>query len=83
MKTGTMQTAWQGYRDAIYPQGVSPIQNREVHQAFFAGAMIAFTAMHEATAHPNEAEAGVYLDKLSKEVDEVCQHKVKCARDRN
>lgn len=62
----TLQEEWRKYRDAIYPDGISGVQNRETHQAFFAGAFIMGKAMMLASVMP-EAQAVAFLDSLVNE----------------
>lgn len=66
----TMQESWVEYRDKIYPKGISGVQNRECHQAFFCGALVIADTLNEVTTLPdNEAEAA--LKKLIGEVISV------------
>lgn len=62
-----MQDAWRGYRDACYPDGASAIQNRETHQAFMAGALVAYLAIAECATKP-DAEARAFIDARMQEL---------------
>jgi len=69
----SLQAEWKKYRDAIYPKDTSSIQNRETHQAFFAGAFIMTKAMEIAAALP-EDDAIKFLVPLIGEAEQVCQN---------
>ena len=58
----TLQDEWKKYRDLVYPDGMSADQNRQIHQAFFAGA---FVALALARAQDNGPE-------LLKEAETMC-----------
>jgi len=51
----TLQDLWREYRDKVYPDGVSADQNRECHQAFFAGAFVMFSEMSQASELSEDA----------------------------
>jgi hypothetical protein len=72
MPIKTMQQWWREYRDACYPKGLSAIQNRECHQAFFAGALCAINSMNALSELP-EDNAVAELSKLTAECVEICQ----------
>lgn len=80
----TMQDQWKQYRDACYPQGIEGTQNRECHQAFFAGALIAFETMKAiASGIKDEDEAAKAVGKLADEVAQVCRYRITTLLDRN
>ena len=79
----TLQDKWREYRDACYPDGISGIQNREIHQAFFAGALIAFTTTDNNSKGLSDEEGAVQLGKLVREALEVCQHWVISSKQQN
>lgn len=62
----TLQQRWQEYKDAVYPEPIPAIQNKECHQAFMAGAMTALAAMRTLSELP-EDEAVKELEKLFQE----------------
>jgi hypothetical protein len=68
----TIQEEWVRYRDTIYPEGISGTQNRETHQAFFSGALIAMTLTMQLADLP-EDKAVIALKKLKEEVHSVGQ----------
>lgn len=78
----TMTDEWRAYRDACYPQGMSATQNQECHQAFFAGALCAMTAMVKASKLP-EDEAVKASAALWREVQEFTRHQSARMRARN
>lgn len=45
---------WKNYRDAVYPNGISGIQNKECHQAFIAGALSVTKQIVEAVNLPED-----------------------------
>lgn len=60
----TLQDEWRLFRDKCYPQGMTPDQNRQLHQAFFAGAFVATSL-----TLPSSPET---LHRLHREAAEVC-----------
>jgi hypothetical protein len=78
----TMQEEWRNYRDAVYPKGIDGVQNRETHQAFFAGAFSAITAMNKLSELP-EDQAMAALAKLQREVIEICEARMNTLKARN
>lgn len=68
----TLQEEWKIYRDLVYPKGISGTQNRETHQAFFAGAFVMTKAMEAASELP-EQEGAVALGKLIAEAKEFIE----------
>jgi hypothetical protein len=69
-KTQSLREEWKKYRDTIYPEGISGVQNRETHQAFYAGAFIICMAMLEASQLPDD-DAVKLLESLIKEAEET------------
>ena len=82
MPIKTIQEEWREYRDTIYPQGISGIQNRECHQAFFAGAF-ATTNLLKALAELPDDQAVAGLDKLKREILEFHMAVVGAMKARN
>ena len=76
------QDKWKEYRDACYPQGCVPIQNRECHQAFFAGALVMARLMDEIAKLPQDL-AIANLRKLTTEALQVCQYRADTLKGRN
>ena len=79
----TMQEEWKTYRDKVYPEGIPADQNRELHGAFFAGALCYLLAMDEIATLPNDEEIGMALEKLKREVWEINTNRARVARERN
>lgn len=79
----TLQDHWREYRDKVYPEGISAIQNRECHQAFFAGAMVALVTADKAASTLTEDEAVKTLQSMAKEVMEVCEFRLKTLGSQN
>jgi len=82
MPINTVQNEWKQYRDAIYPKGISGVQNRECHQAFFAGAFVV-SNLFDALAELPEDQAVAALAKLKREILEINQSIATAMRDRN
>lgn len=78
----SMTDEWRSYRDACYPQGMSAIQNQECHQAFFAGALCAMTAMVVASKLPEGQDVKASA-ALWTEVQEFNRHQAARMRARN
>jgi hypothetical protein len=78
----TMTEEWRKYRDACYPQGASATQNRECHQAFFAGALCALKATEAICELPGD-NALAEANKLWREVVEFNRHQSERMRARN
>jgi hypothetical protein len=80
----TMQEAWRDYRDRCYPKGIEGIQNRECHQAFFSGALVAIEAMMDISNNTtDDSKAVKAVDRLLSEVLSVCQARANTLKDRN
>ena len=67
----TLQDDWKIYRDACYPKGCSAIQNKECHQAFFAGALMALNASVALSVGTDEEQAAKAFGLLIKEAEQV------------
>jgi hypothetical protein len=63
----TLEAEWNGYRDKMYPDGVSRIQETESKQAFFAGAAEVAARITELAELP-EAEGKKGLALLGREL---------------
>ena len=72
--TRTLADEWKIYRDRLWPKGMPAAQNKELHQAFYAGALV---ALENAAAGQQEHE------NLLKEAQEVHAHLVNLAAERN
>lgn len=78
----SFQDQWREYRDRVYPEGLSAIQNRECHQAFFAGALVAlYNCMALADLKDDMAEKK--LCSILGEVEAVCKARAQTLQDRN
>lgn len=71
-----MQDEWRAYRDACYPDGTDAIQNRECHQAFFAGALSVMNALTGPVTQLSDEEGVKAVEKLSVEIRGVCNARV-------
>jgi hypothetical protein len=69
----TLQEEWRQYRDAVYPKGTHAVQNRETHQAFFAGALVAF-ALAQKCAELPEPEASAALGRRGHDTNRRRDH---------
>lgn len=78
----TIQELWREYRDLCYPDGMPAVQNRECHQAFFAGAMCILTYQTGITVLDDD-EAMKVLGRVQREVEGVCAHMAKGVEIRN
>ena len=83
MNIPTLQEEWRKYRDAVYPQGTSAVQNRETHQAFFAGALVVFELMRKCSELPDDDEAMAAMATVKREVFEVNKARAWMAEGRN
>lgn len=79
----TLQENWREFRDQVYPKDMPAIQNRELHGAFFAGALIYAQAMDEIANLPTDEQIGAALTKLKREVWEVNANRAHVAKARN
>jgi hypothetical protein len=62
---------------------ISGIQNRECHQAFFAAALVTLHKLDREIAALPENEAVVALQKLGKEITEICTARSETLKARN
>lgn len=77
-----LQQHWQEYKDSVYPGELPAVQNRECHQAFFAGALAGMAEMKAISELPEE-EATSAIKKLFNETAGICQVHAWAARLRN
>lgn len=77
-----MQEEWKKYRDMVYPKGMTAEQNKQLHGAFFAGALSYMMSQRVATNEPEEA-AFKRLAALEREVFEVNAQRAMLAGKRN
>jgi hypothetical protein len=68
----TMQEQWREYRDKVYRPDMPASQNKELHQALFAGALCTLTTFTE-IALLNDPEGVKALAALRKEISEICK----------
>jgi len=70
----TLQDQWKTYRDAIYPKDIPADQNRECHQAFMAGALVALETVAAISECPDteaaEVEGAAQISRLLTEARE-------------
>lgn len=73
----TLQDFWREYRDACYGKDMPAEQNRECHQAFMSGALVALQQIEQLSFCPNtdEAEraAASEIGVLIREAEEFCR----------
>ena len=74
----TLQSCWDDFKKVVYPDGMFPDQERQVKNAFFAGAEITFEHLGLASSQNNEDEAFKIFSNFQKEilqhVDTIKQH---------
>ena len=68
----TVERQWQLFSQCIYLTGMVPDQARQIKQAFYSGAWVAFTLASKISALPEET-AVVELEKVFKEAEAFCQ----------
>lgn len=78
----SMQEFWKDFRDSVYPEGVPATQNKECHQAFFAGAL-SVLCLYDQIAELDDDKAIVEYQKLRNEVFEVCEARKRTLEARN
>lgn len=80
----TLQDQYKAYVKAAYAGAKLPAdQAREIHQAYFAGALNCILAFEEAAQTMTEDEAFAAMEKLRAEVIETLQHRVNTLKARN
>lgn len=78
----TLQEEWREYRDKVYPEGIGADQNRELHGAFFAGALC-YSQILDAVANLPDDQIEAALKKLKGEVWDVNLNRCIVAKARN
>lgn len=81
-QAATLQDDWRNYRDKVYPKGIPAVQNKETHQAFFAGALC-YSQQIDAIANLPDDQIAAALEKLKREVWEVNSNRAHLAQARN
>lgn len=71
----TLQQEWLDYKRRVYPHDISPLQEVECHQAFFAGAAIAMAGIVQ-NAQQTEEEAVRSVAAMFSEVENVMQDRL-------
>jgi len=66
----TLQDHWRVYKERVYPGGMVPEQNRQLHMAFIAGALVMYTQMTEIASQLPEPLAMTLLDRIRKELED-------------
>lgn len=66
----TFSDHWREYRDKVYPDGMVPDQNRQLHQAFFAAGLV-FCGIQGDLAKLPDDQAVAELAKLTDEITAV------------
>jgi hypothetical protein len=67
MTITTLQSSWEKYRTACYPDGITAIQDKECRQAFFMGALCLMGIMNAEVATIED------LDKAAEEMEKLCK----------
>lgn len=78
----TLQDEWREYRDQVYPKGIPANQNRELHGAFFAGALCYSQSMDSIVNLPGDEQIAA-LARLKNEVWEINANRAHVAKNRN
>jgi hypothetical protein len=65
----SLQDHWRVYKEQVYPKGTVPQQNRQLHMAFMAGALVMYTQVTEISATLPEKDAMLRLAEILKELD--------------
>lgn len=78
----TMLEHWKQYRDQCYPGELEGDQNKQLHQAFFAGALCTLQTISKIGDLP-EAQADGELGKLQIEILEINQARADAVKARN
>lgn len=64
------EKAWNEYRDACYPSGITPVQESECSQAFFAGCMWTIMQLRNIANDVESEQSGAeQLDALYKQIE--------------
>lgn len=79
----TLNEKWKEYRDTCYPKGCHPVQNKECHQAFFCGALLAMELMIERSKKLPEEQAEKDVEALMTEAMQTCKSSVDLIKERN
>lgn len=67
---------WEEYRDAIYPDGLHAVQNKECHQAFVAGMLAASITIRQIGMLPDGLAENVleaFLKDVVKQGGAICK----------
>lgn len=73
---------WKEYRNSVYPEGIPADQEREVHQAFFAGALVMCGYLEAVERLPVD-EGVALLEAVVREAKAVCKDRVATLNDQN
>lgn len=68
----TLEEHWITYKTACYPNGIPSHQERECHQAFFSGALIALNDIVASCSELSEEQAYNTILKLIEEAEAKC-----------
>lgn len=78
----SLQDLWREYRDQCYPEGMIAEQNKQLHQAFFAGCLVSLRSCVSLAAMTDD-DAVKELGKLLTEAETICSHRAKSCKERN
>ena len=79
----TLQDEWREYRDAVYPKGIPANQNLELHQAFFAGALVVLNLAIQRAGELSEEGAFKQIGNLIREAEQTCSQRAYTLKNRN
>lgn len=75
----SIEAHWRNFRDRAYPNGMVTDQNRQLHQAFFAGAWVALQESSKLAELP-EDQAVTSLEVMHRECESFCQAAAQASR---
>jgi hypothetical protein len=68
-KPATLQSEWAGFQRAAVPAQAPDVQRRGMRTSFYAGALVMFKLVNEASAHQSEADCMAAMTALKAELD--------------
>jgi len=78
----TLAEEWENFRTKTYPHGMTPDQERQMKQSFFAGAWCTLGQV-KSTIHLPDDEGVMHLQNLSKECCATIEGMIKARVSRN
>ncbi len=77
----TVARQWDLFSKCLYPIGMTPEQQRQIKQAFYSGAWIAFTLAAKISELPEDT-AVAEMEKVFQEAESFCRHAAEIGRAR-